>query len=498
MAESEIRTVTPDELTQMGGYCKKLCFGRTVILSDAAEITRDNVVDELGLAYNTHTSNVSDINYLRNYYLGKQPILGKVKKVREEINEKIVQNRANAIVSFKVGYLAGKPIQYISSSRDESVSDAVATLNDMMRVAGKSTKDRELVEWQMICGTGYRLAFPKPVPDKVPFSLYTLDPRFTFVVYANDYTQRPLCAVNYKTLMPFGSSENAIGESIFRVYTEREIFTLRENELVSVERNELGMIPIIEYPANTARLGAFEIVLDLLDAINSLDSGRMDSLRQFVESLLVLYNCDLEDGTTANDIREAGMILLRSIGDRQPEVKVISEVLSQSDNETLKDSLIHAVNVIAGMPSQGTGNTGDSSNNGAVVLRDGWQGVETRAEEFEAMFHEPEMSMLRVVSRICSSQGALEFDPAEIDIKFTRRNYEDILSKSQTLVTMLNSPLVHPLSAYEASGLFVDTQEAYLRGMDWYREKQEEEMRRNAVSVGSAESSANEDTGADD
>ena len=496
MAEIE-RTLTPEELTMLGGYAKKLCFGRTVILSDADEITRDNVGAELQLALLPHMSNVSDINYLRNYYLGKQPILGKVKKVREEINEMFVQNRANAIVSFKVGYLAGKPIQYISSSRDEAVSDVVATLNDMMRVAGKSTKDRELVEWQMICGTGYRLAFPKREPDKVPFSLYTLDPRQTFVVYANDYTQRPLCAVNYKTMMPLGSGQNAIGESVFRVYTEREIFTLRDTELVSVEPNELGMIPIIEYPANTARLGAFEIVLDLLDAINALDSGRLDSLRQFVESLLVLYNCDLEEGTTANDIREAGMILLRSIGDRQPEVKVISEVLSQADNETLKDSLIHAVNVIAGMPSQGTGNTGDSSNNGAVVLRDGWQGVETRAEEFEAMFHEPEMSMLRVVSRICSSQSALDFDPSDIDIKFTRRAYEDILSKSQTLVTLLNSPYVSPRDAYSASNLFYDTEEAVLRGLAWYRQRQEEE-RQNAVSVGSAESTANEDTGTDD
>ena len=475
-------------------YTKKLCFGRKVILSDADEITRENVLAELQLAYVAHMSNVSDINYLRDYYLGKQPILGKTKKVREEINEKIVQNRANSIVSFKVGYLAGKPIQYISSARDESVSSVVATLNDMMRVEGKATRDRELVEWQMICGTGYRLAFPKPVPDRVPFSLYTLDPRFTFVVYANDYTKRPLCAVNYKTMLPLGSASdpNAIGASVFRVYTEREIFTVREGALVSAEPNELGMIPIIEYPANTARLGAFEIVLDLLDSINTLDSSRLDSVRGFVESLLILYNCDLEEGTTADDIREAGMILLRSVGDHQPDVKVISEVLSQQDNETLKDSLIHAVNVIAGMPSQGTGRTGDSSNNGAVVLRDGWQGVETRAEEFEAMFHLPEMQMLNVVSRICSSQGALEFDPSDIDIKFTRRAYEDILSKSQTLVTLLNNPYVSPRDAYTASNLFYDTEEAVLRGLEWYREKKEEE-RQDAAAVGQAEPGTDED-----
>lgn len=473
-------------------FAKKLCFGRKVILSDAEEVTRANVLEVLQNSMVTHAINRGDIEYLYNYYLGKQPILGKVKTQRPEINMRIVQNRANAIVSFKVGYLAGKPIQYISSSEDESVSSAVATLNDMMRVEGKVTRDRELVEWQMICGTGYRLAFPKREQEKVPFRLYTLDPRTTFVVYANDYTRRPLMAVSYKTMLPLGASAAGVfGGTICTVYTDTEIFTVSDGELTSVEKNSLGMMPIIEYPANSARLGAFEVVLDLLDAVNELDSGRMDSLWQFVESLLVLYNCDLEEGVTANSIREAGMILLKSVGDHQPEVKVISEVLSQSDNETLKDSLLHAINVIAGMPSQGTGNTGDSSNNGAVVLRDGWQGVETRAEEFEAEFHEPEMQMLRVVSRICSSQDALEFDPADVDIKFTRRNYEDILSKSQTLVTLLNSPYVSPRDAYSASNLFYDTEEAVLRGLAWYRQRQEEEMRRNAVSVGQTESDTN-------
>ena len=84
-------------------YGKKYCFGRSVLLSDAEEITEANVLPELNTAFlNGHLSNRADIEYLYGYYLGKQPILGKVKKVREEINEKVVQNRANAIVSFKV------------------------------------------------------------------------------------------------------------------------------------------------------------------------------------------------------------------------------------------------------------------------------------------------------------------------------------------------------------------------------------------------------------
>ena len=75
-----------------------------------------------------------------------------------------------------------------------------------------------------------------------------------------------------------------------------------------------------------------------------------------------------------------------------------------------------------------------------------------------------------MVSVICNTlrNGEYSFDPTDIEVKFTRRNYEDILSKSQTLTTMLNNDKVHPQKAYEASGLFPDTEEAYQMGMEWF------------------------------
>ena len=240
------------------------------------------------------------------------------------------------------------------------------------------------------------------------------------------------------------------------------------------------MIPIIEYPANNARLGCFEIVLTMLDAINDFDCARNEAVEQFVQSLLVLYNCQVDEGTTADTIRAAGMILLKSVGDAKADVKVLAEQLDQSQNQTLKDDMYNSVLQIVGVPSQSSSGTSDSSNNGAVVLKNGWQGAETRATEFEAMFKLPEMEMLQVVSVICNvlNKGEYSFDPEVLDIKFTRRNYEDILSKSQTLITMLNNDKVHPQKAYEACGLFPDTEEAYQMGMEWferYGEKQNQE-----------------------
>ena len=39
---------------------------------------------------------------------------------------------------------------------------------------------------------------------------------------------------------------------------------------------------------------------------------------------------------------------------------------------------------------------------------------------------------------------------------------------------MLNNDIVHPQKAYEASGLFPDTEEAYNMGMEWFKEHGEQ------------------------
>ena len=452
-------------------YATKTMFGRRKILTSASSITLANVIKIVEQAYNTHLLNVSEIDYLWNYYKGKQPSLYRTREIRDELTSHIVENRANEIVTFKTGYLVGKPIKYISSSSSEETSKAVAKLNDAMRIAGKKTKDKQLVEWQMVCGVGYRYVVQEENRfSKVPFNIYTLDPRNTFVIRKNDYSQKVIAGVNYVV------DEDA--NITFTVYTETDVFTwVKGSGNAYVRANMFGLIPIIEYPANSARLGCFEIVLSLLDAINDFDCARTEAVQQFVQSLLVLYNCQVDESTTADTIRAAGMILLKTVGDAKADIKVLSEELNQSQNQTLKDDLYNSVLQIVGMPSQSAAGTSDSSNNGAVILKNGWQGAETRAQDFEAEFELPEMEMLQVVSVICDilKNGKYAFDPSEIEVKFTRRNYEDIISKSQTLVTMLNNDKVHPQKAYEASGLFPDTEEAYQMGMEWFREHGEAE-----------------------
>ena len=444
-------------------------YGRRVITTDATTITSANIVEELDKAFNTHNLNRGEIEYLWNYYRGKQPILERTKKVRPEICNKIVENRANEIVSFKVGYLCGEPIQYVGRNGDESVSRAIAELNEMMFSENKATQDKEVVEWQMICGTAYRLVLPdrKGEEDDAPFEMFTLDPRDTFVVMSSEVGNEPKFAVKYRV-----DSEN---NRICSVYSTDWYWRIVGDKIVESKAHALGMIPIFEYPANNARLGAFEIVLPMLDAINTVASNRLDGVEQFIQAFVKFVNCDIDEDQF-KALKELGAIKVKSVDGASADVSIVTQELNQVQTQTLVDYLYQTVLTICGMPNR-NGGSSTSDTGAAVIMRDGWTLAESRAKDSELMFKKAEHEVLKLILRIIRDSEGLSEDIYNLKLKnlslqFTRRNYENVQSKSQVLVSMLQQNKIHPRLAFTSSGLFTDPESAYQLSKE-YSEEQE-------------------------
>lgn len=57
---------------------------------------------------------------------------------------------------------------------------------------------------------------------------------------------------------------------------------------------------------------------------------------------------------------------------------------------------------------------------------------------------------------------------SDIEIKFTRRNYENILSKSQVLTSMLANDKIAPILAFTHCGLFSDPEDAAKMSAEHY------------------------------
>jgi hypothetical protein len=170
-------------------------------------------------------------------------------------------------------------------------------------------------------------------------------------------------------------------------------------------------------------------------------------------------------------MRELGGIKVKSVDGQNADVDIVSNELDQQQTQTLKEDIYKAILSICGLPSMSDGSTSDSSNNGAVILKNGWQGAETRAKDSEMMFKRSEKETLKLVLKLCGGLADLKLKLKDIDMKFTRRNYDNIQSKSQVLVSMLQQPKVHPLLAFTHCGLFSDPESAYTMSNEYYEEQ---------------------------
>lgn len=441
--------------------------GRRMILTDETEVNIGNVVQILRKALPYHWKNRSEISYLWSYYKGRQPILNRVKEVRPEITNKIVENRANEIVSFKSGYLMGEPLQYVSRGNAENIADAINQLNEFVFAEEKPAKDKELADWFHICGTSFRMVLPDEMAgedDESPFEIYTLDPRNTFVVYNNGLGNKPILGVKYVV------DENGVVH--YSCYSDHEYIEIVESKVVSYDTHILGEIPIIEYPLNMARIGAFELVIPLLDAINLTDSNRLDGVEQFIQALMLFHNVDISS-EDFDELRERGAIKFKDIDPQlKAEINYLVSNLNQGETQTLVDHMYQTVLTICGMPNR-NGGSSTSDTGSAVIMRDGWSAAEARAKDSELMFKKSERIFLKVVLNICRTLADMDLKVCNVEIRFTRRNYENILQKAQVLDLMLKNNKIHPRLAFEHCGLFVDSDLAYTLSAE-YAEEQEQ------------------------
>ena len=441
--------------------------GRRMILTDETEVNIGNVVQILRKALPYHWKNRSEISYLWSYYKGRQPILNRVKEVRPEITNKIVENRANEIVSFKSGYLMGEPLQYVSRGNAENIADAINQLNEFVFAEEKPAKDKELADWFHICGTSFRMVLPDEMAgedDESPFEIYTLDPRNTFVVYNNGLGNKPILGVKYVV------DENGVVH--YSCYSDHEYFEIVESKVISYDTHILGEIPIIEYPLNMARIGAFELVIPLLDAINLTDSNRLDGVEQFIQALMLFHNVDISS-EDFDELRERGAIKFKDIDPQlKAEINYLVSNLNQGETQTLVDHMYQTVLTICGMPNR-NGGSSTSDTGSAVIMRDGWSAAEARAKDSELMFKKSERIFLKVVLNICRTLADMDLKVCNVEIRFTRRNYENILQKAQVLDLMLKNNKIHPRLAFEHCGLFVDSDLAYTLSAE-YAEEQEQ------------------------
>ncbi len=453
--------------------------GRIKLYTDYTRIDESNIQDVLNDLIFDIYENYRKIKMLKNYEKGLQPILQRNKKVRGDINNRVVVNHAHEIKEFKKGFTFGDPITYIQRARkdirnagknstlEEQTDIAVAQLNEMMYEQAKNSKDIKLSDEFFTGGVGYRLVTANVNDDNEisSFSIYIPESEYTFVVYANTVERQKVLAGTFVI--------TNTGEVTLGCYTDEKYFELAGSsmgwQILKSEKNGMGIIPIVEYDADEARCGSFERVIKLINAINTVSSDRVNGVAQFIQAILWINNVKVSD-EQFNELMVKGCLNTTDVTpDKKATVEWLASELNQSNTQTIIDDFTKEMLEIAGVPGreQSTGgNTGE-----AIMYSNGWHIAETQAQAFEEIFKQSEQEFLKIVLKIIGNsknapKEVKSLSLSDIEIKFNRNRTDNLLVKVQALNGMLTAG-VHPSIAFKLCGLFNDSGQAYLDSLPY-------------------------------
>lgn len=405
-------------------------FGRKVIYTNQTAITSKNIVSELNKALATHIINAREIQYLDGYYRGDQPILYRQKANRPDVNNKIVLNLAYELVERKTAEICAEPIQYVLRGTDDKKSKEITELNVIMETESKQEVDIDICRWRSICGTAYRFIGKNDVNndllDESDFELFSENPVNTFVCYFSNKRPAFSCQIRY----------DEKNNQVYFCFTKSEWFKIIGGKIVGSGRNGNGAIPVIEYPNNERRLSDIEITIPITDAINKLNSDRINGIEQFVSAWIKFVNCEIDE-EKFKQMQSMGAFVVKSNNgsENKADVDVMTNELNQSEGQVVFNDLFEKFLSIQGLANR-QGNTGGDTQ-GAVNLRNGHYDAGLRTAINEPILKKSERMSLKIILNRLRINRGYTLMPSDVEIHINHNKLDNMLVKAEVLKILI-------------------------------------------------------------
>jgi SPP1 family phage portal protein len=443
--------------------------GRKIIYTDEPVITRENIILILQKAMPIFTQVASECDFLLRYESGEQPLQRKTeKKYRSDIDFSNVDNVANEVTEFKLGFNWGNPITLVQrgekdgGNKDEAL--AISLLNECYETDGNKSKTQQLARFIEICGIGYTLVDVNMDYEDGDsyFNVNVLDPRFAFIIRSSYYIdQRAMIGVTFR--------KDEIGNIHFTCYTKDNRFEILnlakfENEkpvnendrdwknkdrwkedFRSGEKNPLGMVPVIEWKRSHDRMGCFERQIDEMNNLNLLWSDFLNDVDQETQAIWHGNDIDFpknENGDVSQPKTNDWIITHTTQDGKTPFIKPLSVGYDYSGINTMalaKRSLIlQKCNV-----PQRNDNSGGSTG---VAMSDatGWSAAETAACKEQDIIETCKMEevkavlcAIRVSPHVAGDSPILKLKSRDIKPNVKRQKTYELTTKVNAICALI-------------------------------------------------------------
>ncbi|WP_348621590.1 phage portal protein [Paenibacillus polymyxa] len=365
-----------------------------------------------------------------DYYNGQHAILKNYAMQESRSNQKLIFNFPRKFVDNEVGYLLGKPVNYVSKSdQDEAIHKIDVHMNHWDK-----EHNLQLRKQSEIFGESFELNY---TDSDGQFSATVLSPLNAFVLEDGTAERNVLLGL-HKFTRRFDK------QVYLDVYTDHEIlhYTIdsddKGNQIKQNQAPELkyigkhnhifGRVPLISCPANTERKSGFHDVISLFDAYNALNSDLVNEIADHRNAYLVIENAKLEAGDLLN-MKKMGIIQV-------PVGGKVSWLTKEINDSFVKNELDNIERKIFDMMDQVNFNENWASNTSSLALRNKLLNLENRVAMREALMEKAIKQRLRNFFTFLHIKEGVQYDYRDIAVKFTRNLPTDLVGMADVIVKL--------------------------------------------------------------
>ena len=271
-------------------------------------------------------------------------------------------------------------------------------------------------------------------------------------------------SITFEPLLSLQQFKDENGDQYYQCFSGFKEYIYKQGKIVAESIHAFGGIPIVEYPNNADRISDIELVVTMLDAINEIQSNRVDAVAQFVQSWFKFVNCEVDEDSFLAMKMNGAIVVKSNNGQNTADVSLIQQELNQEGTQVGKDDLWDNALSILAIPNRESQNSGGDTA-GAVQLRAGFDFARQRADIKDPYVVRGDKQLNKVALKIISQ--SVEPNPCNItemdyDVHIVHSPTDNLLVKSEALEILLRSG-IHPLVAIKVTGLWTDSEKVFLQ-----------------------------------
>ena len=336
-------------------------------------------------------------------------------------------------------FATGVGAMYTSPKTDIIVTDGIDEITKIPKARYKNASE------------GFDINF------NAPFNFNCVDPRYNFVVYSTGFNRTPLFCVSIVDVdVSTKDDKSPIIRKQIQIETRYASFIAlsdhkfktfypidgKKLELQTIKA--LHYIPMIEYSANSPRIGIVETNRDIFNQINILKSNILDMVVDNANVIFVFKNTDV----TAEQVlamKRAGAMVLNDTANAGQNVKSdLSTITVEIPFEGLTkyyEQLIIPAYDISGTPLASGQISSGGSTGQAIMTGAGWDNAYIISKENIATFKKYDYEQLKLMLMFCKQVPNCplnELNANQIEIKYRINQNDNFLAKAQGIMNLYN------------------------------------------------------------